>query len=123
MRDIKFRAWIKSEGVMRDYGSIGYCAEYDLLSFSGECGFNESYSLDSFEVMQYTGLKDKNGKEIYEGDAFKDGDFIYIVEMNLGAWIGNHHGLYMPLYDVYANDGDIDIIGNIHENPDLLEDK
>ena len=69
---------------------------------------------------QYTGLKDKNGKEIYEGDFLKYKDAVMQVEWDQGAfWVDEHidhyHGL---LGDEYFDE--IEIIGNIWENPELL---
>ena len=80
--------------------------------------------LDWETVGQYTGLKDKNGKEIYEGDIisandmlndfiiFKDGGF------NLDGGESSENLLYQLEY--YGNP---EVIGNIYENPELLEDK
>lgn len=78
-------------------------------------------------IEQYTGLKDKNGTEIYEGDVVKvegDGE-IYRVE-----WIRSGFGLEprynSPRYPILGNvelRKKIKVIGNIHENPELLEEK
>ena len=65
------------------------------------------------EIMQYTGLKDKNGKEIYEGDILEvyGGECInYLVE-----------SLYSIFYDRINTELEYEIIGNIHENPELLK--
>ena len=88
--------------------------------------------------MQYTGLKDKNGKEIYEGDIIsykalkekrKDKIFRNVIEWanysgTLG-WIirGNDKRVYIPLNSNQVFNHNIEIIGNIYENPELLKGK
>jgi len=80
-------------------------------------------------VMQYTGLKDKNGKEIYEGDIVKHNDYsrgacitfeqhqsISVIEWSEGAIPYKIKGLG---FDYYGKD--LEIIGNIYENPELLK--
>src|SRR5512146_66283 len=118
-REIKFRAWSKKTNDWCDHGS----AEWFFSDGGGP--LYSSYDSEHTELMQYTGLKDKNGKEIYEGDVvevedgpnkkkreivFKDGAFS--LKLLNGATE------YLPNYVRY---GQIEVIGNIYENPELLD--
>ena len=82
--------------------------------------------VDHLTIMQSTGLKDKNGKEIFEGDVLgtKDGVLNGVVEYrsDLGMWTNSliRYNNFERLCNV-ANSREI--IGNIYENPELLEDK
>ena len=107
MKEIKFRAWIQN-GEWNENQAYEMC--YDLV-------FEEYEPINNLlaatkHLMQYTGLKDKNGKEIYEGDIVtyepEEGK-IKTVEM---VWL-NYSACFWPL-------GAIEVIGNIHENPELL---
>lgn len=123
-REIKFRVYDKEE---KEYY---YNAEHTYDFFcSGRGCYAESFGEvlnqpDRFIVEQYTGLEDKNGKEIYEGDILQIddhilGDFV-VVWHNFGWKIKRSVG-YESL-SVHKSE-DCTVIGNIHENPELLEDK
>lgn len=108
MRTIKFRAWDKKETGMY----------YDILH--RPAFWDES----KFTVMQFTGLLDKNGKEIYEGDIVQtfwgdkkkelltQGEIRFDLE-KLQWMIGK-----APLFDI-----EVEVIGNIYENPELITPK
>ena len=142
-REIKFRAWWKEEskeGKMIYFDEIGYCDEYNLLSFhladksrepDGGDYSNLCADFDQFvAVMQYTGIKDKNEKEIYEGDIVKfdiPGNPLGVIEYDDHYEAG---GCFRPnSKDDLAIDwwGEkmrwykLEIIGNIHENPELIK--
>lgn len=86
------------------------------------------YKVDTKTVGQYTGLKDKNGKRIFEGDIAKvlqgkDKDIAYVGFEN-GAFMlypktGNIYE--RTLWEYWYNDWDVEVIGNITDNPELLE--
>lgn len=86
--------------------------------------------VDPATVGQYTGLPDKNGKRIFEGDLVKYHDRIFgdvvaiIIYSNSGACfcamsVKCHNN--QPALDIVMNESEIEIIGNIHDNPELLE--
>ena len=125
MREIKFRAWDKTErcwDVPKTEYSIQEGAKKLFYRKNEIVRFNRADII----LMQYTGLKDKNGKEIYEGDVLKiinytlESDiFINTVTFNRGRW---QCGV-LPLYNFFEVGDTIEIIDNICENPELLEEK
>ena len=113
MREIKFRAWDKENKEMVEVELLG---KRVLLVKDGEWE-----NIENFEVMQYTGLKDKNGKEIYEGDivnCFRHEGFEFVTTRLGSHGIETQLGFY-PFIEVY---GYAEVIGNIYENPELLEE-
>lgn len=120
MREIEFRAWDKYENRMYSNVESGIYQDPDEI-----LPFHKILEFASYEVMQYTGLHDKNGQKIFEGDIFIMGDrnIKHIVEWHDSGFMGKQNrtlGSYVGL--TYWNDR-IEIIGNIHENPELLEVK
>lgn len=127
MREIKFRAWDKKNKRMV------IVASYEFINFSGETTIQwgkEEYrescckhgdNEDRLELMQYTGLKDKNDVEIYEGDIVKIGKYKPRVVKYEHFYTDDSYGgvSNMGFYDIGTQD---EIIGNIYENPELLKE-
>ena len=132
MREIKFRAWDKEGGEMI---TDGVAFEMIHLALPPP---EESYEHEGvmtpcpetykrFDIMQYTGLKDKGGKEIYEGDIVKchswdwwDGVVTWQPEGSMGWCIeplteNSHRGRYGMNYSY-----EFEVIGNVHEHPELM---
>ena len=123
MRAIKFRAWHKTEKSMLKPGDkYGTSHDLDCVVY-----FQQGQPV---ELMQYTELKDKNGKEIYEGDILKNGStygndpsrFEVVWNEREGAFNGKVGVGKLPLSCAYWFYGNCEVIGNIYENKDLLND-
>lgn len=126
---IKFRAWLKNDKEMIDVDEIHW--------FNGELDIIGDYitfvrKADEIELMQSTKLKDKNGKEIFEGDIITNG--IDIVDVRNHETLGFYtmvngrevffgHGTSIEEFeeDIKGFTEIAEIIGNIYENPELLE--
>jgi uncharacterized phage protein (TIGR01671 family) len=124
MSDIKFRAWMKAApdlGLPEPY--IDYSDDCDDEIIGGWVRGNDDRVI---KLMQYTGLKDKNGEEIYESDIVRwtswsirsgnKADKISEVIWRVGAW--RLSGDETWVMAIYSN---LEVIGNIYENPELLE--
>ena len=108
MREIKFRAWDKKGKAMRE----------DIQTFYGS--FWDIIKDENWDIMQYTGLKDKNGKEIYEGDIVNIDGLIVPVIWYAGAWMVEYFTIPTKSYLSHFDELDVEIIGNKYENTELL---
>ncbi len=127
MRTIKFRAWTGSKMVYNTE-LFDYYAEWGSGSLQAremfpDAGINE---YQTYPLMQYTGLTDKNGKEIYEGDVLtaKYAGSSQPAYKNQVVWDGAEYGFSFA--NAFANAPlwtweDIEVIGNVFENPELLK--
>mgnify|MGYP005986919133 CR=1 FL=1 len=128
MREIKFRAW--NESAKRYSKPFGL--KSTVLNFTDDGGLGVVKSLTTESVYQYTGLKDKNGVEIYEGDILSDKEYTLKVEYNTqnsGFFLNpidfinnvgeeNKFLMYMEyqkLGNGYYSRKDLEVIGNIHK--------
>ena len=128
MREIKFRAWLKEEKKMVNVETIDFTDK--SIQYLEKNEFINAYLLrrmifDDVELMQYTGLKDKNDKEIYEGDIlfFRDENMKYVVVWQDTAFIIKSIEIRKYSEKMYwIDDAEIccEIVGNIYEK-NLLE--
>ena len=148
MREIKFRG-IRLDNGEWVYGFLFGSWERRYILWGTTNDIPNIIEVISESASQYTGLKDKNGKEIYEGDILRGhgndkdlaqvclGNF-YVIDVETLAKVDEVHGWYtkvlpmdeiskiepfcldMPLTDFYIDRAEYEIIGNIYENPELL---
>jgi len=112
MRKLRFRAWNKEEKRMSNPFTL-----FELAIPLSRKGFTFVFNKDDLIIMQYTGLTDKKGKEIYEGDVI---EFKGLPPMAV-KWQGNDNRDYNYGWNFGRND--CEIIGNIYENPKLEEEE
>lgn len=119
----KFRAWDKRDKIIYLVEEIHwYCGDFDFI---GD-GITFQRLSEEVELMQSTGLHDKNGKEVFVGDVIKCTrgclHEVYIEKEYGGTYVGGMPAIYLKgIRWGYAWTGDEKIIGNIYENPELLE--
>ena len=138
-REIKFRAWddINKKWLLGyDKPNLGgFSMLGEVMAFGEYNKMLSSFNLEDWDkiiLMQFTGLKDRNGKEIYEGDVIRctdDADEISELNSDTGygnvEWL-NESGMWYVYeinngIDILMQEGYIEVIGNIYENPELLK--
>lgn len=124
MREIKFRAWHKEKKIISEVLGIDILHK-EIFFSNGDVDYCEISDFKYIELMQYTGLKDKNEKEIYEGDIVKlranHGIGVIKYSDEWGAFVIEYikpRPLAVLGMNYYKED--IEILGNIYENPELL---
>ena len=130
----KFRAWHIHKQIMCEVIRIDF--EQGIITLDLETDDNEYYwmetdwSFSDAEIMQYTGCRDKNGIEIYEGDVIKDKyDKIWLVQWYVGAFVitnkipdsDGQESTYSYFNNLSNHHFYFEVIGNMWENPELLE--
>ena len=110
-RTIKFRAWDKTLNKIHSWSTI-----------ENHFTLEELLDTNFFEAMQYTGLKDKNGVEIYEGDILSYFGFEYEVTFEESAFGWSEDGQFYAFAEMAIDEIEkTKIIGNIYENPELAK--
>lgn len=133
MRSIKFRAWDNENNQMLDVQEINF----EDCFYGGEMQikttmYNDYFDCREMPLMQFTGLYDKNGKEIYEGDIVRIPNYYELYGTNAGeayeVYFAYGGFRLKPKYNSKArgywleDDNEIEIIGNIYENKELLNE-
>ena len=130
MREIWFRGKRTDNGEwVEGYLYITHNGEHEISVYNEEVNIERwTHEVDPSTVCQYTGMKDKNGERIFEGDIAKvlqgkDKDIAYVGFENGAFMLYPKTGkIYeRTLWEYWYNDWDVEVIGNITDNPELLE--
>lgn len=117
----KLKMWIKKSNKTLEVAAIDF-PEKEAKSYA-----NTIYSFDDIELMQSTGFKDKNGREIFESDIVKVLNSLYTVfyDSEKGSFRLKPHDKrwHTDYMSNFSHGGNFEVIGNMYENPELLEVK
>lgn len=119
----KFRAWLKNDKEMIDVMQIAFDTKWIRVFYQLNYRW---FKFDDVLLMQSTGLKDKNGQEVFVGDIIKCTrgcpHEVYLEKEYGGTYIGGMPAIYLKgIREGYAWTGDEEIVGNVYQNPELLE--
>lgn len=118
MREINFRAWVRRLDRMCNVTGIDF-ERNEINILSPGWHMSEWLRRDQVELMQYTGLKDNNGREVYEGDVVKN-EYGKVMDIqydprSTAFGVGDYY------FGTIGSGKILEVIGNIFENPELLE--
>ena len=135
----RYRAWIKSLKWMCDVTNISFDSKFVDICQQGDTErcTEMSVEFDEIKLMQSTGLTDKNGKEIFDGDIVRttrflgradeiggfyeyEKDYVGVVKVLEGSWVIDTGSVAVRLW---SEIDESEVLGNIYENPELLEDE
>ncbi|MFC2336288.1 MAG: YopX family protein [Selenomonas noxia] len=120
MREIKFRAWDPASKVMYSVEAINFHGrERVTVQYNPIKGF----FLDDVQLMQYVGVDDKSGVEIYEGDILEIGGYeedrgVVLFNEDSTSYRVEYDNVMTPIGEFYQLE--LEVVGNIYENPDCL---
>lgn len=130
MKEFKMKAWLKKEKKM--VAIIGIDLNYQYIRYTDDGNlFKDDYKIADFKdvkLLQYIGMKDKNNKEVYEGDILKlrDNHGIQLVKYH-DEWsafiLESQKDTSVGVLGLYFDKEDFEIIGNAYENSELLGEK